>query len=150
MVHRINLPSGCRLHPISQLRQTLGRSDRPQPLPEFLTEDCERAVAIGAKRSLRRQRHVKLRTIANSMEGPTGLGSKWEPAGALDEWFPTFHLADKMNSLAGSNRTTPLLGYMRRVRKANPSILNEPASEQKGPAEGAPTVGRPSGVRLGD
>ena len=83
---------------------------------------------------------MKLCTIANSMEGPTGLGSKWEPAGALDEWFPTFHLQDKMNSWAGSIRTMPLLGYMRRVRKANPSILNELGSEQKRPAEGLPAV----------
>ncbi|KAL8118331.1 hypothetical protein AgCh_016023 [Apium graveolens] len=127
VAYKLALPSTAIIHPVfhvSQLKKAVGHLVISPQLPPALTESMvmeskpEQVLGIRTSSAGQATDHE----VLIKWEGLPESESTWEHSSNIIQFFPDFHLEDKVNLLAGGNarndsRQPILLTYKRRQRQ---------------------------------
>ncbi|WVZ04713.1 hypothetical protein V8G54_018059 [Vigna mungo] len=107
--YKLQLPGGSKVHPVfhvSALKKSIAATITSQPLPLFLTDDCELKVQPAEALAVRRNQQGDLKILIRWKDLPD-FENSWEALSTIKEHFPDFHLEDKVHLVEGSVDRNP-------------------------------------------
>ncbi|KAL0539505.1 hypothetical protein IC582_023720 [Cucumis melo] len=133
VAYRLNLPPEAIIHNVfhvSQLKLKMGNSHQVQHMPPALTEEFELQVEPEAVLGIRWNTDIGANEWLIKWKGLSDSEATWEPVGAMNQQYPSFHLEDKVNFEPTGIVRPPIINtYRRRGRKSNIHI-DSPAQDK--------------------
>ncbi|KAA0051639.1 uncharacterized protein E6C27_scaffold47592G00010 [Cucumis melo var. makuwa] len=108
----------------------MGNSHQVQHMPPALTEEFELQVEPEAVLGIRWNTDIGANEWLIKWKGLSDSEATWEPVGAMNQQYPSFHLEDKVNFEPTGIVRPPIINtYRRRGRKSNIHI-DSPAQDK--------------------